>query len=82
MNRSESHAHCNLMPTKKKFTYAVLKYPMLLTKQEVDEIISNGFETWSKVSGLCISEACLSDQADIKIRFERGPSKTFDGKWN
>ena len=83
MNRNESHMYCNnLMPTKQRFSYAVLKYPRLLTIQDVDEVILKGFEVWSNVSGICISKSFLSEQADIKIRFERGSTNTFDGKWN
>ena len=70
------------MPTKKNFTYAVLKYSRLLTMEDVDEVIFKAFETWSNVSGLCFSTSCLIGEEDIKIRFEPGPANTFDGKWN
>ena len=83
MNRKEDIINCNLlMPNKKKFTFAILKYSSQLTIKEVNDVILKGFEVWSKESGLCIVDACLPEKADIKIRFGRGASHIFDGKWD
>ena len=76
----------NLVPNQNRFTHSILKYPTLLSKDEVDSIIAKAFETWSRPSNvwppLCFSSSIISEKADIKIKFEAGPKNGFDGKWN
>ena len=76
----------NLVPNQNKFTYSILKYPTLLSKEDVDSIIATAFETWSRPSNvwppLCFSPSSISEKADIKLKFEAGPKNGFDGKWN
>ena len=76
----------NLVPNQNRFTHSTLKYPTLLSKDEVDSIIAKAFETWSRPSNvwppLCFSHSSISGKVDIKIKFEAGPKNGFDGKWN
>ena len=76
----------NLVPNQNKITYSILKYPTLLSKEDVDSIIATAFETWSRPSNvwppLCFSPSSISEKADIKLKFEAGPKNGFDGKWN
>ena len=76
----------NVAPNQNRFTYSILKYPTLLSKEDVDSVIATAFETWSRPSNiwppLCFSLSSINEKADVKIKFEAGPINGFDGKWN
>ncbi|XP_077295202.1 matrix metalloproteinase 1 [Arctopsyche grandis] len=65
----------------KNLKYKISKYPRLLTKQEVDDVVSKAFNVWSGYTDLTFTHM-RTGQVHIEIRFEKGEhgdGDPFDG---